>query len=694
MLVLSGDFDVDWRRGAEVEDLRHDVRRLEEKLHTREPMRERFPQPSDVLAGWVAALLFELDEDLGITGSDCSCIAVTQVYAAVGQADIVQERDELFFRDCFANRAVHFIRQSSGFFDAQAGARAHVQPDLAGVHLWEKISSENQGDSSRCAAEGKETRGEELRPAQRGFESPAVSFAESLEVALEHLLVSTEETLLLSGVLLGAVFVLGAEEIHRQGRHDRPGPHVGRQHGEHDSFGQGHKQKLGHSGQEKHGHEHNADAERGDKGGDGDLLRAVENRLDGLFSHGEIAVDVFDLDRGVVHEDTDGQRQPAQGHDVDRLAQRAKADHTDQDGQGNGNGNDKRALPVPQKEQNHDGGEAGGDQRFAKDALDGGADKERLVEEQSQVQVRREGRGVIAQHLLDARDDVEGGGAAGLVHAHEYAALAVGPNDIRLWGKTVANVRDFFHVDRGAIRGFDGEVVQLLNALRTAVHLDRIFESAELRRAGGQNQILLVDGVNDVHGRETLCLQRLGVEVHRNQPLLAAVWIWERRALDCGELRADKIIAVVKKLLLAEPVARQTDLDHGHGGCREDGHERRIRSRRKVAEERLRDGHDLRERRLDVGALLKEDLDDGNTGQGLRFNVLDIVDQRGDTAFGVGGDALLHLLRLEPLISPHDADDGNVDFRKNVGGRSQEHDGCHQNDDEGHYDKRVWPRQC
>src|SRR5438132_622452 len=110
-------------------------------------------------------------------------------------------RDELFFRDCFANRAVHFIRQSSGFFDAQAGARAHVQTDLAGVHLREKISSENQGDSDGCAAEGKETSGEKLRPVQRGFESPAVSFAEFLEVTLERLLVSTEETLLLSGVL-------------------------------------------------------------------------------------------------------------------------------------------------------------------------------------------------------------------------------------------------------------------------------------------------------------------------------------------------------------------------------------------------------------------------------------------------------------------------------------------------------------
>ncbi len=36
----------------------------------------------------------------------------------------------------------------------------------------------------------------------------------------------------------------------------------------------------------------------------------------------EIAIDVLDRHRGVVHQDADGQRQSAQGHDVDRLAQR------------------------------------------------------------------------------------------------------------------------------------------------------------------------------------------------------------------------------------------------------------------------------------------------------------------------------------------------------------------------------------
>ncbi len=47
----------------------------------------------------------------------------------------------------------------------------------------------------------------------------------------------------------------------------------------------------------------------------------------------QIAVDVLDLDRRIVHQNADGQRKAAQRHDVDGLAQRAQQDERDQDGQ-------------------------------------------------------------------------------------------------------------------------------------------------------------------------------------------------------------------------------------------------------------------------------------------------------------------------------------------------------------------------
>ena len=52
---------------------------------------------------------------------------------------------------------------------------------------------------------------------------------------------------------------------------------------------------------------------------------AVEDRPLERLAHRQVAVDVLDLDRRVVDQDADRQRQPAERHDVQRLAQRATA---------------------------------------------------------------------------------------------------------------------------------------------------------------------------------------------------------------------------------------------------------------------------------------------------------------------------------------------------------------------------------
>ncbi len=50
------------------------------------------------------------------------------------------------------------------------------------------------------------------------------------------------------------------------------------------------------------------------------------------------------------------------------------------------------------------------------------------------------------ESLVDAADDVEGGGVSGLQHVHHDGALAVHAGDIRLRRIAVANVRHVAHV--------------------------------------------------------------------------------------------------------------------------------------------------------------------------------------------------------------------------------------------------------
>ena len=62
------------------------------------------------------------------------------------------------------------------------------------------------------------------------------------------------------------------------------------------------------------------------KAGNGNLRGAIQDRLLHFFAFLQITVDILDLDRGVVDQDADGQRQTAQGHDVDGLAQSSEHD--------------------------------------------------------------------------------------------------------------------------------------------------------------------------------------------------------------------------------------------------------------------------------------------------------------------------------------------------------------------------------
>ena len=65
----------------------------------------------------------------------------------------------------------------------------------------------------------------------------------------------------------------------------------------------------------------------------GDLRSAVQNGLDDFLALIDVAVDVFDFNRGVVDQDADGERQSAQSHDVDGFAECAHDDDGSQNGQ-------------------------------------------------------------------------------------------------------------------------------------------------------------------------------------------------------------------------------------------------------------------------------------------------------------------------------------------------------------------------
>ncbi len=77
----------------------------------------------------------------------------------------------------------------------------------------------------------------------------------------------------------------------------------------------------------------------------------------------QVTLDIFDGDGGIVHQDSHGESQAAQGHDVDGFMQEAESKDGGKDRKRNGNRDDQGAAPTAQEEQNHQAGQHGGDDR-------------------------------------------------------------------------------------------------------------------------------------------------------------------------------------------------------------------------------------------------------------------------------------------------------------------------------------------
>ena len=152
---------------------------------------------------------------------------------------------------------------------------------------------------------------------------------------------------------------------------------------------------------------------------------------------------------------------------------------------------------------------------------------------------------------------------------------------------------------------------------------------------------------------------------------------------------ANKVVSEVEDLLLAHGVAGQANLQYRNGGSGIDDDQRRRCAWGQESQECLRDRGGLCQSGLYIGAWLEEYFDDRDAAERLRFNMFDVVDKRRYATLDGGRDALLHFLWLQTVVRPNEADNGNIDVRKNVGRRAQQHDRRQENDDQRHHDEGV-----
>src|SRR5216684_2496731 len=382
-------------------------------------------------------------------------------------------------------------------------------------------------------------------------------------------------------------------------------------------------------------------------------------------------MDVFNGDRSIIHQNANCQRQAPKSHEVDGFSQQAQGSDGRQNGKRNGNGDDHRAAPASEKKKNHDSGEARGDERLSHHAGNGPCHKNGLISDGADLKVGWECRLYKRQKLFDAGDDVERRGRADLLDGHQRGPSAVDADNIGWRRKPVAHEGDVTDIYRRSANRFDRKVVQSLDCGRASVHVHVVFKVPDLRRTGRKNEILRADGVYHVEGRQPVCLQCIGVQIHLDLPLFTAVWIRNGSAADRNKLGPDEIQSKVIQLLLRKGGAGESELKNGNAGGAVSDDQRRRGSQRQLLELGLGLTGDLRNRCTDIRARVKKHFDDSHAVQRLRFYVLNVIYDRGQVAFLKNDDSTRHVLRRQPREIPNDAHYGDVDVRKNVCGSAK-----------------------
>ncbi len=190
-----------------------------------------------------------------------------------------------------------------------------------------------------------------------------------VEAVLETMVNTSEKAGLLLRLGVLACFDLGAHQVHDERRNEGSREEIGRQQSKDDGFGQRDEEITGHTRQEKHRDEHDADAQGRHECRDRNLLRSIQNALVEILPSTELPLDVLDGDRGIVDENANRQRQAAQGHDVDGFSDRAQHQQRRQDGKRNGNRDDQRAPPTAEEHENHQRRESSGYRPLTEHAL-------------------------------------------------------------------------------------------------------------------------------------------------------------------------------------------------------------------------------------------------------------------------------------------------------------------------------------
>src|ERR1039458_5668549 len=290
--------------------------------------------------------------------------------------------------------------------------------------------------------------------------------------------------------------------------------------------------------------------------------------------------------------------------------------------------------------------------------------------------------------------DLDGVAVAALLQDGQIdGLLPVHANDVVLNGRRVFGVPDVSEAKHAVANGLQRHVVHLRDIGQLAVAVNVVVFGADANVARGQDLIGVVDDIDYVHGAHLRRFQLDRIDVKLDLAILAAVGLWHRCARHVGNLVANVELSLVVQIGLVEPLSLQRHKAHWQAGGVEFQHHRRQRSLRQTSQVGHGQVGNFTGGGIRVGARLEVHLDQAHTGQGARFDVIDIASQSEEALKGVG-DVGLDLLRGHAAVEGGHHHDRNVNGREKVDWHAHNRDHADHDDDEAQHKNKERIPDC
>ena len=248
---------------------------------------------------------------------------------------------------------------------------------------------------------------------------------------------------------------------------------------------------------------------------------------------------VFERDDRVVDHARERQREARQDHGVDGASQQRQNHECSHRGDRNRQKHCARGPAAAEEHEDNDTDQRQSGGALVQHRVDRFLDENRLVENDVRDQLFGQVEQVRGK-IADVVDHLDGIAVSARLHDGDVSGLlAVNADNVVLKLAGIFGLADVAHRNPAGAHGLDGNAVEVGDILHQAVRIDVEIGGPDLDVAGGENQVAVVYGVDDIHDAQLPREQLERIDVNHRLPVLAAEYGGNLRAVDDGDLIPD-----------------------------------------------------------------------------------------------------------------------------------------------------------